>query len=504
MPVRFCHSHREGYSIFRFRKVKSPRYDERRENIEKYAVPSRISDCQKMIKEIFSNSSDLVIQTFATHKNTAMIVFIDGLVNKDLIDRDIIKPIKSPEFKGDIALSLSTVFEETDDMSVVVEQVLSGNVALFYDKSSTAYLVEFRGWEKRAVSQPDAETVIRGPKEGFTENVRTNTALMRRKIKTPKFIVESVTLGRQTKTAVALAYVDGIVNQDVLAELRRRLSKIDTGEILETGQIEQQICENTLLPISGMGLTQRPDTAAQKVLCGRVAVLCDGTPHALIIPDLFIDNLHTSEDYYDRTVMSSIARILRMVSLMLTILLPGLTVAIFTFHAEMVPLVFFNSVVSSTQKTPMPIAAEVFLTMAMFELLRGGSARLPKAIGSAISIVGSLVIGEAAVSAGIISEPIVIVVALTAITGFLTPNLIEFMTTYRLIFWILGTTMGLIGVGTGIFIMMTQLISTYTFGIPLLSSFSKEELKDSFMRLPIKLLKDRPESVVKDNIRKQR
>ncbi len=233
-------------------------------------------------------------------------------------------------------------------------------------------------------------------------------------------------------------------------------------------------------------------------------MLCDGTPHALIIPDLFIDNLHTSEDYYDRTVMSSIARILRMVSLMLTILLPGLTVAIFTFHAEMVPLVFFNSVVSSTQKTPMPIAAEVFLTMAMFELLRGGSARLPKAIGSAISIVGSLVIGEAAVSAGIISEPIVIVVALTAITGFLTPNLIEFMTTYRLIFWILGTTMGLIGVGTGIFIMMTQLISTYTFGIPLLSSFSKEELKDSFVRLPIKLLKDRPESVVKDNIRKQR
>lgn len=317
-------------------------------------------------------------------------------------------------------------------------------------------------------------------------------------------MVESMILGRQTKTSVALVYIDGIVNQDVLAELKRRLSKIDTGEILETGQIEQQISENTFLPLSGMGLTQKPDMAAQKVLNGKVAVLCYGTPHALIIPELFIENLHTGEDYYNRTIYASLIRILRMLSLMTTILLPGLSVAIFTFHAEMVPAVFFTSIINASQKTPMPLAMEVFLLTAMFELIREGGARLPNAVGSAITIVGSLVIGEAAVSAGIISQPMVIVVALTAVTGFLAPNLLEFIVIYRGIFLLLGATMGLIGVGTGVFIMMTQLISTYTFSVPILSSFSKEELKNSIVRFPIKSLKDRPESIVKDNVRKQR
>lgn len=446
----------------------------------------------------------MLIQAFATHKDDAMIVFIDGLVNKDLIDRDIIKPIKSPEFNGNIPLSLSTLFKETDDMSVVVDEVLAGNVAVFYEKACKAYLVELKGWDKRAVSQPEAEAVIRGPKESFTESLRTNTALMRRKIKTPKFIVESMTLGRQTKTAIALIYIDGIVNQDVLAELKRRLEKIDTGEILETGQIEQQICENTFLPISGMGLTQKPDMAAQKVLCGKIAVLCDGTPHALIIPDLFIENLHTSEDYYNRTVYTTIIRFLRTISLMITVILPGLVVAIVTFHAEMIPAVFFTSIINASQKTPMPISAEVFSLTLVFALVQEGSARLPNTVGSAITIVGSLIIGEAAVSAGIVSQPMVIVVALTAVAGFLSPNLIEFAMVYRLFLLLLGATMGLIGIGTGIFIMMTQLISTYTFGIPVLSSFSKEELKDSIVRFPLKRLKDRPESIVKDNIRKQR
>lgn len=490
--------------MFHFRKAKRPRHDESLQNIEKQAVPSHISECEKLVKDTFSNSSDVVIQTFATHKNTAMIVFIDGLVNKDLIDRDIIKPIKSSEFDGDISLTLKTIFEEADDISVVVEQVLCGNVAVFYEKSGKAYLVEFKGWEKRTVAEPDAESVIRGPKEGFTENIRTNTALIRRKIKTPKFIVESMTLGRQTKTAVALVYIDGIVNQDVLAELKRRLSKIDTDEILETGQIEQHICGHTFSPLSGIGLTQKPDVAAQRVLGGRVAVLCDGTPHALTIPELFMENLQTAEDYYNRTIYSSIVRILRGLALLTSVLLPGLAVAIFTYHAEMVPSVFLTSIITATLKTPMPLAAEALLLMVMFELLREAGARMPKVVGSAITIVGSLIIGEAAVSAGIISEPMVIVVALTAVTSFMTPNLLEFMVVYRGIFWLLGTVMGLIGIGVGIFIMMTQLISTETFGIPILASFSKNECKDSFVRFPLWSLKHRPEAIVKENIRKQR
>ncbi|MDD3999504.1 MAG: spore germination protein, partial [Bacilli bacterium] len=266
-----------GIDIFLFRNTKKPQYDEQKENIEKYPIPSSISDCEKLAQDIFGKSSDILIQTFPTYKNSVLIIFVDGLVNKDLIYRDLINPLKSPDFTGDLSLAIKTLYEETEDMSVVVEKVLTGNVAVFYEKSRKAYIVELRDWEKRPVSQPDAEAVIRGPKESFTECIRTNTALIRRKIKTPKFNVESMTLGRQTKTSVSLIYINGIVNQDVLSELKKRLEKIDMGEILETGQIEQQICQNTFLPFSGMGLTQKPDLAAQHILNGKVIILCDGT-----------------------------------------------------------------------------------------------------------------------------------------------------------------------------------------------------------------------------------
>ncbi len=443
------------------------------------------------------------IQTFVTWKDSAMIMFIDGLTDKVLIDRDIIDPLKSSKFDGNIPLALKTIFRETEDLAMVVEGVLAGEVALFYEKSGKAYLMEFKNWEKRSVSPPEAESVIRGPKESFTESIQTNTVLIRRKIKTPKLMLENMTLGRQTKTAVILVYVEGIVNQQVLSELKYRLSKIDTGEILETGQIEQLICENVHLPISGMGLTQKPDTAAQKILHGKVAILCDGTPHALIIPELFIENLQTSEDYYSRTFHASFMRVMRTIALLISLLTPGLAVAVITFHIEMIPAVFFTSIINATQQIPMPIALETFFLILVFELVQMGGVRLPNNVGSAITIVGSLVIGEAAVSAGIVSRPMLIIVALTAISTFLTPNLYEFIIAYRMFFLFLGSTMGLIGIGTGVFIMMTQMSSMYTFGIPMLSTSSKGELKNSVIRFPLRSLKNRPESIVKDNIRKQ-
>jgi len=467
-------------------------------------IPSRISECEKLVQDIFKGSSDIVIQTFETHRDAAMLVYVDGLANKDLIDRDIIQPFKSPEFDGNISLTLKALFRVTDDPAVFVDAVLDGNVAVFYEKAKKIFIIEIKAWATRSVTEPDAETVVRGPKEGFTESFRTNTAMMRRKIKTPRLIIEDFTLGRQTKTLVGLIYIDGIVNRDVLEEVKRRLSKIDVDLVLESGHIEQHICENTFAPVSGIGLSQKPDTVAQKILEGRVAILCDGTPHVLIIPDLFIENLTTSEDYYNRTVFSSVIRILRASALFITILLPGMSVAVITYHPEMIPSVFFTSIISSSQKTPMPIAAEVLLLTAMFELIRESGSRLPKAVGSAITIVGSLIIGEAAVSAGIISEPMVIVVALTALSSFMAPNLLEFVLVYRAFFWFLGTIMGLIGIGSGIFIMLTQLISTSSFGIPILSSFSKTELKDAFVRFPLPSLKFRPPSIAKENVKRKK
>lgn len=252
-------------------------------------------------------------------------------------------------------------------------------------------------------------------------------------------------------------YIDGIVNQDVLKELKRRMSEIDTDSVLESGHIEQYIEDNPLSPFSCMGVTQKPDIVAERILEGRVAVLCDGTPHVLTIPEMFMENIHTGEDYYNRTLFSTIIRILRVIGLLITVMLPGIYIAVTTFSQEMLPSVFLNNIITSSQKTPMPAAAEIFLMILLFELLKEAGTRLPRAVGSAITIVGSLIIGDAAVNAGIVSAPMVIVVALTAVTGFILPNLSEFIIIYRLVFLLLGGTMGLVGIGSGIFIMLTQL-----------------------------------------------
>mgnify|MGYP002277033568 CR=1 FL=1 len=432
-----------------------------------------------------------------------MVVYIDGLVDKAFIHRDVMKPLKFKDFDGNVSMALKSTFKECTDMADVTQEVLRGNVACFYGKSEIARILEFRKFEMRAVEEPNAEAVIRGPKEGFTECLRTNTALIRRKLKTPDLKVENYTFGRQSNTAVSLMYIDGIANQDVLAEIKIRLGAIDVGVIFETGQIEQYIDENTYSPVSGIGLTQKPDVAAQRMAEGRVAILCDGTPHVLTIPELFIENLHTSDDYYNRTLYASMMRVLRCIGLLFTVILPGLSVAVITYHQEMIPSAFLTNIISTTQKTPMPTAIEVLVLTIMFELLREAGTRLPKAVGSAITIVGSLIIGDAAVNAGIVSAPIVIIVALTAVTGFMVPSLAEFSLVYRELFWLFGSTMGLIGIGSAMVIMLTQLASTDSFGIPILASFTKSERKDGVIRFPLWSLRSRPTNIVKQNVRKK-
>lgn len=466
-------------------------------------IPRKISECETLIREIFNNSADIIVEPFETQQKKAMIVYIDGLVNRDLLDRDIITPLKAADFDGNLSLAIKTHFTVAEKLSTLLLGVVKGDTAVFYDDSPEAFIVDLKQWDKRSVETPDVEAVVRGPREGFTESILSNTAMLRRKVRTPKLIFEGITLGRQTNTSISLAYVDGIVNQDVLQKVRERLEKIDTEAILESGHIEQFIGESSLAPISGIGVTQKPDVVASKILEGRVALFCDGTPHVLTIPELFIENLQTSEDYYSPPVLASITRIFRLMGLLITIMLPGLSVAVITYNQEMMPSVFLKGLIASTQKTPLPAGAEIFFLVIMFALLQEAGIRLPKAVGSAMTIVGALIIGEAAVNAGVVGAPAVIIVALTAVSSFLVSSMPEFCTVYRYLFLFLGGTLGLIGIGTGIVIMLTHLGSTVSFGIPVLASFSGEEMKDSVIRAPFRYMNLRPTSIARGNIRRE-
>lgn len=466
--------------------------------------PASASQFEKLIKGILGKSYDIIIEKFETEKGEAVVVFVDGFISKDLVDRDIIKPLKDICYDGNLKKSINSIIEKATDMQMVVSRILEGNVAVFDDNSEYVYTVEFKQWDRRGVTEPDAETVTRGPKEGFTESIVTNTIMLRRKLKTSNLTLEKMILGRQSNTLIAIAYLEDIVNQEVLKEVKKRLNKIDIDAILETGQIEQLIEEKPFALLNGIGLTQKPDKAAAKLLEGRVAILCDGTPHALIIPELFIENLHSSEDYYSRTVYTNFMRLIRLFGLIISILMPGLSVAILTFNQEMVPFTFLESYISATMKTPFPEAVEVFFLIVMFELLKEASTRFPKSIGSAITIVGALIIGEAAVNAGIVGAPSVIIVALTSVAGLLNTNLDEFSTVYRFFFLFLGASMGLIGISAGMVIMLTQIISTDSFGIPILSSFGKEERKDNLLKSSIKDMIFRPRSIVKNNVKRMK
>jgi spore germination protein KA len=459
-------------------------------------IPSKATDFEEALKGLFQKSFDIVISKLDTRHKQAVIVFVEGMVDKDIMDRDIIKPLKSGEFTGRVKAAVKCGFKELHTMSEVIKSVLSGLIILYYEGSKSVLAIDLIKWKERAVEEPDAENVIRGPREGFVENVYTNVMLLRRKLKTHNLIVEKRVLGRQSNTSIAIAYLDNIVNKKVLDEVKKRLEKIDVDAILESSHLEQYLEENPLSIMSGIGLTQKPDVAAIKLLDGRVVVLCDGSPHALTIPELFMDSLKNSGDYYNRTIYGNFLRALRIVALIISILLPGFTAAVLSFHHEMVPLIFLTTIIQAKEGTPFPTLIELLFLMFMFEIIKEAGLRLPKSIGSAITIVGALILGDIAVSAGLVGALSVIIVALTAVASLAIMSLNEFITFYRIVLLLMGGSMGIVGLSAGLLIMLTQIISNQSFGIPLLSSFNKVNKKDNMLRFPLSLIKRRSITVV--------
>lgn len=484
------------------------------ENADKTCISENLEDNKNLLSESFKNSSDIIYYEFEGYSGErSLIVYIDGLVNKEVLNRDVIDPFIKKSKEVDIKENLKNPqvlkslihvanVQETKKMPEVTDAILNGNTAMFFEGSDYIFIIDSRGWDKRAVTEPDIEAVVRGPREGFVESISVNTALLRRKIKNSNLVFESIRLGKQTHTDIAIAYIDGIVNKDVLLEVRKRLNKIDTDSILESGYIEQYIEDKYFSPLATVGNTLKPDIVAAKILEGRVAIFCDGTPHVLTVPNLFIENIQSAEDYYVRPLIASALRLIRLIAFLIGLLLPALYVALSTYHQEMIPTVLLITMAGAREGIPLPALAEAFLMVLMFELLRESGIRLPRPVGSAISIVGALVIGEAAVNAGLVSAPMVIVVAVTAVASFIVPALTEVMIIYRFILLFLGGIMGLYGIACGVFAMVVHAASLRSFGIPYTSPMAPlnlEGMKDFGLRFPLWSMIKRPGSIVKDN-----
>lgn len=456
------------------------------------------------LKNLFNNSNDVIIRNIKVKKINYYIIYIDGMIDKDLLDRDIIKVIANSTTHSKINNILHTgqISIKSIDQDFT-NDVLSGNVVVISSNEQDVVISDLKGWSQRSIEIPDSENIIRGPKESFTETLRVNTSLIRRKVKNPNLIFENIILGKQTNTDIVIGYIKGIVNEEVLAEIKTKIDAIDADSILESGYLEQYLENASLIPIATIGYTQKPDVAAAKILEGRVVIICDGTPYVLTIPHLFVENIQTSEDYYQRQPLAIFLRIIRITALIISLLLPGFYVAVTTFHQEMIPSILLKTIAASTVTVPFPKGFEAFLMLFIFEILKESGTRLPKPVGSAVSIMGALVIGEAAVNAGIIGPAIVIVISLTALASFILPTLWEFMTIYRLLFLLMGSIMGLIGITALAMMLVAKLISMESFGIPYMSiRNANNEIKDFVFKSSIKKNRYRPWSLSTNKIRR--
>ncbi|MBY0009590.1 spore germination protein [Paenibacillus typhae] len=492
------------------RKGTSPERDQDRLAYTLQDVPSQVSsnlkENEKNIMRVFDQCSDLILRSFRINGEIqALLICIDGLINHQIVDEIVLKPPMydtAPKGEGGAdELKQESVpavqAKITGEFKKVTEAVLYGEVAIFIEGQTDVFLVDAKGWTMRAIEEPETQTVIRGPREGFNENIRTGTAMLRKRLRTPRLKMESFNIGDVSHTSVVLTYIDGIVHDSLVQEVRDRLKRIVIDGVMDSGYIEEMIEDAPYSPFPTVYNTERPDIVAANLLEGRVAVLVDNTPFALVMPTTFWNSVSVNEDYYERFWVATVVRWIRYLGVAVTMFLPGLYVSIVTFHQEMLPTSLLLSIASAREGVPFPVIIEVLLMEITFEGLREAGLRLPRQVGQAVSIVGALVIGQAAVQAGIVSAPLVIVVSITGIASFTIPGYSAGLAVRLLRFPLIFAAgiAGLYGLTLSVLFILLHVCGLRSFGVPYFSPVAPltvSNLKDIWIRAPWWSMRRRP------------
>ncbi|AHF08193.1 spore germination protein [Desulfitobacterium metallireducens] len=455
------------------------------------------------IQSIMGFANDILVREFTFTADTeinAAVIFIVGLVERELINEQIIGSLMLNDRFNSLKNNLdcfeilkkygipNTIVKEEFDVNSILNELMNGNTILLLDKVDKALVLGSIGWKDRAISEPESENVVRGPKDGFTENIYNNTALIRRRIKSPDLRMEPFQVGTTTKTKVLLVYLEGIPKEGLIQEVRDRIGRIEIDGILESGYIEELIEDTPFSPFPQIEHTERPDKVSASILEGRVAIIVDTTPYALLVPTIFFQFIQSSDDYYERYPIGSLTRFVRLIAYFISVILPAAYIALTSYHQEMIPTTLALAIAASREGVPFPSIGEAFIMEATFEILREAGLRLPKQAGQAVSIVGGLVIGQAAVQAGIVSQSMVIVVALTGISSFAIPafNAAGSGRLLRFPLMLLASILGLPGIMAGLTIILIHLNSMRSFGVNYMEPFisANHNYKDILVRHP--------------------
>lgn len=453
-------------------------------------------------------NSDIKIREFdLTARNKvykAFILYIDGMSDSKSINRFILHPLmlksrantnnSSEEVVSSAVTNNITVkkvrkfnlvdyiyscliphndVKKLNNFEDVITDVNSGDCALFIDTIDTCFLCDVKGFEKRNINPPINEIVIRGSQEAFVEAIRTNTSMIRRLVNNENLVIENTSVGAISKTDCAICYIKDVANDDLVSEVKYRINNLDIDYIVSSGQLENLLKQNSKSSLPESLTTERPDRAANSLLDGKVVIIINGTPFVLIVPCTFFDLLESVEDHNINYKFANLLKTIRLLACFITVLLPGLYIAITLFHEELIPTELLFSIISSRQAVPLSIELEILLMEIVFELIHEAGVRVPSPISSTMSIVGALVLGEAAVTANIVSPISIIIVAITGLTSFAIPNfsLELHFRILRFVFLFLGMAFGFLGIAIGIFLYLAILANNTSFGVPYLSPY---------------------------------
>lgn len=455
-------------------------------------------------------NNDIVIRELVLKEGRkAFIVFIDGMVSTDMVDLAIIKTLlEIPYFSDDKIYSYETEIIDrfiahsqaitTNSMDTIFEEVNFGGCAVFVDGFSKGFSLDVREWGTRSIGKPENEQSIYGPQEAFAEMLRNNTALVRKIIKSEKLIAEGIKIGRVSKTRGVMLYISDIANSDMVDEVRRRINSINIQYVIAIEEVAMMLEDKTFSLTSHIFATERPDRAARALTEGRVVLILNGSPRALIMPTNAFELTHAVSDDYLRVPYANMSRIIRMLAMFLSILLPGLYLAITLFHQEIIPTYLLYSISAARENVPFSSIVELLLMDISFEMIREAGIRMPNPIGSTLGIVGGLILGQAAVSAKIVSPIMIIIIAITGIGSFATSDysLSWGYRILRLAFIALAAVMGFYGIAIGIFIYSLYVAKQTSFGVPYLSPIPKvnnRSMTNSIFENPIWKKEHRPD-----------
>lgn len=440
----------------------------------------------RYFKSQLGGSFDIKYRNCTVGDKDFVFVMVDGMCDSLLITEQIMNPIINADFSGvengkvvyDAADRVSASIDKsiTNDLDKAIAELISGNLVMFCNGSQFAVLFGVQKFPKRTPIEPNTEMQERGSREGFVESFKDNITMLRRRVRSPVFKIETIEVGSTSKTRACVCYMSDRVNGKTLQKVLDNLKNVEIDTVLGAGYLQSFLDTPHPSIFSGVGFTERPDVVTAKMAEGKICIIVDGTPNAIIVPYLFIEHFHSLDDYLKRPYYATFIRVLKIVSFLFSVFLPGLYVAVCTFHQEIIPESMIFGITGQESRTPFPIMLEAIFIHLVYEIVREAGLRMPKTVGHAISIVGALVIGESAVTAGIVSAPMIIVVGLTAVSSFVVSTLYEPVAVLRFAFIIIGGLSGLYGIMLSFAVVLINAASINPYGVPFTSPMSPTKL----------------------------